>query len=259
MYRPYCDRVSTFLVSYDLGMPFAWDQPVPEIGNGRRGTGTQQELRLTVIDGLIHYYQRTPLGEEEEIQPVGSLDWLPQTPTFLYPPATEEQLSATEEKLGFPLPPLLRALYHWVANGGFGPGYGLLGVMGGGDEDGWHLPELYLWHTEGKQSIGLSLCERRHFEKAGDPHKYVTDWEIIVPPGCWPDRLLPISHTGCGLYYYLNVPTDQMFYGADDDLTLRLLANSFVDFFDRWMLDDLWEYPERFYYPSSDLLPGREE
>src|SRR5258708_27179168 len=42
---------------------------------------------------------------------------------FEYPPATEEQLLATEEALGFPLPPALRALYLQVANGGFGPGY----------------------------------------------------------------------------------------------------------------------------------------
>jgi len=38
-----------------------------------------------------------------------------------YPPATEEQLRASEQALGFLLPPLLRTLYAQVANGGFGP------------------------------------------------------------------------------------------------------------------------------------------
>src|SRR6266571_8571326 len=46
---------------------------------------------------------------------------------FEYPPATEEQLLATERALGFPLLPVLRALYAQVANGGFGFGYGVRG------------------------------------------------------------------------------------------------------------------------------------
>src|SRR5260221_9938738 len=55
---------------------------------------------------------------------------------FEYPPATEEQLLATERALGFPLPPLLRALYAQVANGGFWLAFpvrgGLLGFCWGG-------------------------------------------------------------------------------------------------------------------------------
>jgi hypothetical protein len=50
---------------------------------------------------------------------------------FAFPPATEEQLRQTEEMMGFPHPPLLRALYLHVANGGFGPEEGLIGVPGG--------------------------------------------------------------------------------------------------------------------------------
>ena len=52
-------------------------------------------------------------------------------PVLAFPSATEEQLQETEEWLGFPLPPLLRLLYTRVANGGFGPGYGITGVIGG--------------------------------------------------------------------------------------------------------------------------------
>src|SRR5439155_12589651 len=48
-----------------------------------------------------------------------------------YPPATESQLLATEVALGFPLPPILRTLYAQVANGGFGPGFGIVGALGG--------------------------------------------------------------------------------------------------------------------------------
>lgn len=50
---------------------------------------------------------------------------------FEFPPATEEQLQITEEALGFPLLPSLRAIYTLVANGGFGPGSGITGANGG--------------------------------------------------------------------------------------------------------------------------------
>lgn len=60
------------------------------------------------------------------------------------PPASLEQIAASEAVLGFALPPLLRRIYLEVANGGFGPGYGVLGVEGGfvdyADQTavGWH-------------------------------------------------------------------------------------------------------------------------
>jgi hypothetical protein len=46
-------------------------------------------------------------------------------------PATTDQVAAAERRFGVALPPLLRRLYLEVANGGFGPGPGLLGVSGG--------------------------------------------------------------------------------------------------------------------------------
>jgi len=51
--------------------------------------------------------------------------------THLPPPATATRVESAEGRLSFPLPRLLRRLYVEVANGGFGPGYGLLGVDGG--------------------------------------------------------------------------------------------------------------------------------
>jgi hypothetical protein len=47
-----------------------------------------------------------------------------------HPHATAAMIAAAEEELGFRLPRLLRALYRFVGNGGFGPGYGLIGVPG---------------------------------------------------------------------------------------------------------------------------------
>jgi SMI1/KNR4 family protein SUKH-1 len=50
-------------------------------------------------------------------------------------PASHEGIAAAERRLGFVLPPLLKRLYLEVANGGFGPGPGILGVSGGWQND----------------------------------------------------------------------------------------------------------------------------
>lgn len=46
------------------------------------------------------------------------------------PPASAEQLGRAESILGVRFPALLRRLLTEVANGGFGPGHGILGVEG---------------------------------------------------------------------------------------------------------------------------------
>src|SRR4051794_22979980 len=48
--------------------------------------------------------------------------------TPLPPPATRAEFAKAESQLGFNLPALLKELYTLIANGGFGPGRGLLGV-----------------------------------------------------------------------------------------------------------------------------------
>jgi hypothetical protein len=67
-------------------------------------------------------------------------------------PASEEQLKAAERRLGFALPPLLRRLYAEVANGGVGPGPGMLGVKGGQANDhGKTVEDLYAEMLEAVQ------------------------------------------------------------------------------------------------------------
>jgi hypothetical protein len=50
--------------------------------------------------------------------------------TSLPPPASPEAVAAAESRLGILMPPFLRRVYLEVADGGFGPGGGLLGVSG---------------------------------------------------------------------------------------------------------------------------------
>ena len=57
------------------------------------------------------------------------------------PPVTPEALAEAEAQLGFPLPPLLRALYTQVGDGGYGPGGGLHYLLG----DDWSLVAQAEW------------------------------------------------------------------------------------------------------------------
>lgn len=90
------------------------------------------------------------------------------------PPLDPAELDAVEGRLGFALPDLLREVYLRVANGGFGPGYGILGVGAGATDDlGNTADSLY----------GL-------FSQA-DPDD---------PEWSWRPHVIPFSYWGCAVY-----------------------------------------------------------
>jgi hypothetical protein len=65
-------------------------------------------------------------------------------PPPLFLPAGAATIARAEAALGLTLPPFLSRLYREVANGGFGPGGGLVGLQGGhGDSAGLTLVEVY--------------------------------------------------------------------------------------------------------------------
>ena len=101
---------------------------------------------------------------------------LPSSPATdpLPPPLDRQTILAAEDRLGFAFPPLLTRLWAEVANGGFGPGYGLFGLRGGHVDFACRspLPDLYLDALE-------------------DPA-----WERFLGEP-WPARLLPICDWGC--------------------------------------------------------------
>lgn len=49
----------------------------------------------------------------------------------LYPPASLREIQEVEASIGFTLPPLIREIFLQVGNGGFGPGYGIAGLLTG--------------------------------------------------------------------------------------------------------------------------------
>src|SRR6266849_10813581 len=136
----------------------------------------------------------------------------PQRTGFAYTTASEEQLRATEAALEFSLPPVLRALYAQVANGGFGFGYGLRGAMGGFDGRGsGTIVDQYLarscseeilpWAGEKIRLIDLADYDGRWEEVTGEYRDKVvrTFRYLILPYHLWPERFLPICYWGCSI------------------------------------------------------------
>ena len=88
-------------------------------------------------------------------------------------PATPRALVAAEGAIGFALPALLRAVYLGVANGGFGPEYGLMGTKGGARLDGQTLETCY---------------------------RELLDLDQENPVWRWPKGLLAVANYGCGMW-----------------------------------------------------------
>jgi len=106
------------------------------------------------------------------------VDW--QEPR-LFPPASAEQLAASEAKLGFEIPALLREVLVSVGNGGFGPGYGLLGIEGGADDGS----------MQGSNAVDL-----------------YTSFRAKPKTPAWPRKVIPICHWGCEIYSCLDCSSD---------------------------------------------------
>jgi hypothetical protein len=141
-------------------------------GRRLRGGGGFQDVPGR---GKRRLYQRgTP--EHLEARDAGDVEKLPALPC-----ATAAAVADVEHLVGFPLPRLLRRLYLELANGGFGPGYGVLGLADGHrDDQGVSAPSLH--------------------EK----------WRVS------PRSLLPICHWGCGIYSFVDCATDEGIIWAYD-------------------------------------------
>ncbi|MFB6839059.1 SMI1/KNR4 family protein [Streptomyces sp. NPDC056361] len=82
---------------------------------------------------------------------------------------SEEQVAQAEAQLGFTLHPLLVRLYREIADGGFGPDYRLLPLLGPG------------------AGVVSEFLERREASSG-------------VPYPEWPDGVVPILTWGCAMY-----------------------------------------------------------
>ncbi|WP_344628336.1 SMI1/KNR4 family protein [Kitasatospora arboriphila] len=89
----------------------------------------------------------------------------------LPPGIGSEDLANAEQLVGFELPVMLRRLYTEVANGGFGPDYRLLPLIG-----------------EGRTAVSAYRAEYGSDQGRGHPSPH------------WPRGVLPILDWGCAMY-----------------------------------------------------------
>lgn len=148
--------------------------------------------------------------------------------TGFFPPATEEQLRQAEVVMGFPYPSLLRTLYLRVANGGFGPGYGLIGTFDGYvdamNKDRQHRDFIKEYSfEEGMSFIDLEQYERQH----GDQDKIFLDHDV------WPSYFILLCEWGCGYFSYLHSRSGHVYYVGEDYIYRQ--ADSLKGWLECWL------------------------
>ncbi len=163
----------------------------------------------------------------------------PRYTHFAYLPASEELMERSEKELGFVLPPLLRALYMQVANGGVGPGLGIQDVLEGYGKPG---DSLYL---DSDDTI-VADYKRRRNGRIVDLNEYEGQWSqynnLALPTGVWPDKLLPLCDLGC-VQHACIASDEQMYLVAasekNEECILARMCLSFEDWLWAWLKDDI--------------------
>ena len=158
---------------------------------------------------------------ERRANPATRIDVRQSAPPLM-PPVNQDAIRDAEQRLGFALPAFLTTLYTTVGNGGFGPGYGLVGLKGG--------------YT----SVDLSLVDWYRMVRAPAPDGVST----------WPDALVPICDWGCAIYSCIDCSTPDgrvLTYNSGEllwdaagehvvshDKAFAVSHEQVVDFFDDW-------------------------
>lgn len=162
-------------------------------------------------------------GKRYAINRYTDLSSFPLQTDFENPVATQEQLDAAEQSLGFPLPALLKELYANMADGGFGPGYGLDSLES--------IAASYSTMKQRNRIVDIAFYERR---RSSADH-------LEIPHYIWPYRFLYLCHWGCAEYSYLDCDLERVFRGgaALDNYCLDLEAQSLYEWLDLWSRDEL--------------------
>ena len=158
----------------------------------------------------------------ERIRHEPTVDYTWQVPPIRpRPPLSAEALAQAEFRLGFPLPPLLQALYTQVGDGGYGPGRGL---------------EVL---AEGEWSLVAHVEATRRTDQAE-----------------WPGRFIPLIAWGCLYRSWVDCSqppypvwfddTDFEVDGAARDDYFYLQADSLAGWLSAWLDGvDLWAAGKR--------------
>lgn len=125
-----------------------------------------------------------------------------------YAPASEEAVGEAERGLGFYIPALLKDCYLSVGNGGFGPGYGIIGVEGGYVSDYGNLVETHGVLKQDQESEGRE----------------------------WPSGLLPFCEWGCNIFSCVDCHDERHPVYTFEDFAVRPQRYTLDKFFELWMI-----------------------
>lgn len=123
------------------------------------------------------------------------------------PCASAEAVDTAETTLGFGIPKLLRSVYLNVANGGFGPGYGIIGVDGGHRSDLGTLVETFNEIKRGADYLALK----------------------------WNPQLLPFCGWGCNVFSCVDCSDPGSPIFRSDECRVRPVNYCLEDFFEMWL------------------------
>ncbi|WP_149180857.1 SMI1/KNR4 family protein [Streptomyces sp. TRM49041] len=139
-------------------------------------------------------------------------------------PCTADGIAAAESTLGFPLPPLLASLHTRIADGGFGPDYGLLPL---------------------REAVARYGAQRRGGADGGE------DWP-------WPEGVVPTADLGCAMLACVDFRSEEarvlLFEPnpGEADLAWCVLAPSLSAWLTAWLDGTGWFGDEEF---VDDLAP----
>ncbi|WP_417386464.1 SMI1/KNR4 family protein [Gimesia sp.] len=130
-------------------------------------------------------------------------------------PVSPDVVAQTTKQLGFSLPILLSECYLQLANGGFGPGYGVMGLAGGATSDFGDLLET--------------------FQQLKSDHEL--EGEI------WPSGLLPFCEWGGNIFSCVDCHDPRHLVTTFDAGALTPQNYSITEFFELWLNDiDLLDF-----------------
>lgn len=163
----------------------------------------------------------------------------------LFPPTTVTVVEAAENERGFKLPPLLSQLFTQVANGGFGPGYGLYGL------DGGYAAPIPMPPDEVDQTKGGILTDWYFCYRGTDGQMPELNFDVMsggkstlfVEPEpkpnvwSWFDKLLLISDHGCWQFSCIDCskPDYPVYYFDGQQCELRPESHTFDEWMTSWV------------------------
>jgi len=124
-----------------------------------------------------------------------------------HPLAAEGLIRDARRRLGFEIPKLLEDCYLKIGNGGFGPGYGLIGLEGGHASDFGSL---------------VSTFEQLKSDQEGEG-------------GAWPKGMLPFNEWGSNIFSCVDCVSDGASVYTFEDFELSEAGYDLPTFFDLWL------------------------